>query len=272
MTNKPSQSASKATPEESAAAKPLCFVVSPIGQPGSPERRHADFVLKGLIRHVLEPLNYEVKRADDDARPGMISDRVIRDVTTAELVVADLTFLNPNVFWELGVRHSAEKATIHIALSGTPLPFDNFGHDTIFFDTTDWDSLETTRRRLGDAAKHTQAADYVVSNPITQSNASFAMRNSEDPKDQIVADLVDKVSRMSARLADMGRQIEQARQPTRSALADYMPHTGVSLISAVPASLANLSPGANLSSEYVQGSIFTPFSPAESYDPNKRRP
>jgi hypothetical protein len=52
----------------------------------------------------------------------MIGDRMISDVINAELVVADLTDLNPNAFYELGIRHAKEGPTIHIARLGTILP------------------------------------------------------------------------------------------------------------------------------------------------------
>src|SRR5271165_2172238 len=100
-----------------------CFVIGPIGKDGSPERRHADLLLNAMIKHVLEAeeFGYKVKRADEDADPGMIGDRVISDIINAELVVADLTDLNPNAFYELGIRHSKEKSVIHVAKLGTQL-------------------------------------------------------------------------------------------------------------------------------------------------------
>src|SRR5215475_2549614 len=106
--------------------KPLCFVIGPIGAERSPERKHSDLLLHAVIKHVLtaDEFGYRVKRADEDADPGMIGDRMISDVINADLVVADLTDLNPNAFYELGIRHSTEKPTIHIARSGTVLPFD----------------------------------------------------------------------------------------------------------------------------------------------------
>lgn len=60
-----------------------------------------------------------MKRADKDAYPGMITDRVIADIISADLVVADLTGLNPNALYELGIRPWAEKPVIHIARAGT---------------------------------------------------------------------------------------------------------------------------------------------------------
>src|SRR5438874_5386705 len=102
---------------ESPPKKLLCFVIGPIGDDNSLERKHADLLLNAVIKEVLEAeeFGYIVKRADEDADPGMIGDRVITDITHANLVVADLTDLNPNAFYELGIRHSAEKPAINLA-------------------------------------------------------------------------------------------------------------------------------------------------------------
>jgi hypothetical protein len=95
---------------------PLCFVVGPIGKDGGPERRHADLLLHSVIKHVLESeeFGYRVKRADEDADPGMIGDRVISDIIHADLVVADLTDLNPTRFMSLvfGTQQRSRQFTL----------------------------------------------------------------------------------------------------------------------------------------------------------------
>ncbi len=176
----------------------LCFVIGPIGSDGTPERTHADFLLLGLIKPVLEApdFGYKVKRADEDADPGLINDRMIADILHADLVVADLTGLNPNAFWELGVRHSAEKPVIHIAAAGTKLPFDNFAQRTIFINIPDWHSLEAARTRLAASVRHIKEPGYRVSNPITQANASVKMRESADPRDRVIADMQSRLEQM----------------------------------------------------------------------------
>src|SRR5690242_20497274 len=105
----------------------------------------------------------------------MITTRMISDIRDADLVVADLTDLNPNAFYELGICHSAEKPVIHIAKLGTILPFDNAAHRAIFVDVTDWDRLEQARERLAKTVRLIRKPDYQVSNPITQANASFKL-------------------------------------------------------------------------------------------------
>jgi hypothetical protein len=190
-------------PDAPTPKKPLCFVIGPIGHAGTEERKHADFLLRGLVRHVLETeeFGYVVKRADEDADPGMIGDRVITDILQADLVVADLTGLNPNAFYELGIRHSAEMPVIHIAKMGTSLPFDNAAHRAIMVDVSDWHSIEDARTRLAASARAIKMAGYQVSNPITQANASFRMRESADPRERIIEDIRERLVSLEAKVS-----------------------------------------------------------------------
>src|SRR3954471_6032863 len=102
------------TMAEASAAKE-CFVVSPIGEPGSATRKHADMVLNSIVKPVAtkSEFGFVVARADEISDPGMINDQVIVKIISAQLVVADLSFLNPNVFYEIGLRHATGKPIVH---------------------------------------------------------------------------------------------------------------------------------------------------------------
>lgn len=191
---------------------PLCFVIGPIGKEASLERKHSDLLLNAVIKHTLQQdeFGYVVKRADEDADPGMIGDRVVTNIINAELVVADLTDLNPNAFYELGIRHSTEKPTIHVARSGTALPFDTIAHRTIFVDLTDWHSIEQARERLCNSVRAIKDPTYKVSNPITQANASFKMRQSDDPRDRVVAEMQERMFALENALASTDSRTQSA--------------------------------------------------------------
>jgi hypothetical protein len=185
-----------------ATAKPLCFVIGPIGADGSPERKHADLLLHAVIKHVLEAdeFGYRVKRADEDADPGMIGDRMISDILDAKLVVADLTDLNPNAFYELGIRHSSLKPAIHVARAGTSLPFDTVAQRTIFIDLSEWQSIERGRSLLAASARTINESDFQISNPLTRANATAKMRESADPRDRVIAELQERLLSVEASL------------------------------------------------------------------------
>jgi hypothetical protein len=152
----------------------------------------------------------------------MITDRMIDQIMNADLVVADL---NANAFYELGIRHAAEKPVIHFAQSETDLPFDAMPHRAVIEDITIWCGIERARQRIREAVRAIEAPDYRVSNPITQARASFKMRESADPSEQVIAELLVRVGRLEAR-GRVERYEESGRfeRPELSLLLNRMPH------------------------------------------------
>lgn len=173
-----------------------CFVISPIGATQSDVRRHADMVLNVAIRPALEE-HYEVKRVDEYPNPGMISREIISRISESDLCVVDLSYLNPNVMYEVGVRHTLQKSTIVIASEGTELPFDTAGHNTIFYDVTDFNSLTSLRWRIEEQAATTREPNFVLSNPITQALGHKSLSVKGDSESQLLAELDRKFSSLS---------------------------------------------------------------------------
>ncbi len=114
-----------------------CFVISPIGATDSVERKHADLVLSALIEPALAQLGITAIRADQISKPGMITGQVIEHLVRAKLVIADLSFGNPNVFYELALRHAMRKAAVQIIRTSDRLPFDVGQFRTVTIDMTD---------------------------------------------------------------------------------------------------------------------------------------
>ncbi|MEU3056530.1 hypothetical protein [Streptomyces griseus] len=107
-----------------------CFVVGPIGDQhaahGSPEREayeHHLGIFEQVIAPACEKYGISALRADSIAHAGDINEQICRHVVESELVVADVSGGNPNVMYELGLRHITGKPTIHIGETGQ-LPFD----------------------------------------------------------------------------------------------------------------------------------------------------
>lgn len=110
-----------------------CFIITPIGNDNGPERRFADGITNAVLRPVLEEYNLVPVVAHEISATGSINDQVIQHIYEDKLAICNLTGLNPNVMYELGVRYTMRKHTILICEKGTRLPFDIIAERTIFY-------------------------------------------------------------------------------------------------------------------------------------------
>jgi hypothetical protein len=105
-----------------------CFVIMPIGTGDAYQ------VYRNRYEHIIQPAVdglrvsgeqvFRCVRADFVAKTGSITRDLLGRLYRSDAVIADLTDLNPNVFYELGVRHALRAGTILVALKGTRPPFD----------------------------------------------------------------------------------------------------------------------------------------------------
>lgn len=111
----------------------VCFFISPIGDVGSEPRRHSDAILASYVEKALATVEPKLRvvRADKITQPGMITKQVLEYLLKSRLVVADLSYHNPNVFYELAFRHATGKPVIHIKRTSDAIPFDNKNFRTI---------------------------------------------------------------------------------------------------------------------------------------------
>lgn len=114
-----------------------CFVIAPIGELDSDTRKRSDQILKHIIKPAVSSCGYKAIRADEIDKPGIITSQVIQRVVNDPLVIADLTERNPNVFYELAIRHAIRKPLVQLIQKGERIPFDVAGTRTIQVDHTD---------------------------------------------------------------------------------------------------------------------------------------
>lgn len=126
----------------------MCFVVSPIGDEGSDIRRNADQLFNHIIKPVCEKCGFDAVRIDHENTPDLITQGILDSLHNYDLVIADLTGHNPNVFFEMGYRTSIGKPIIHLKRKGENIPFDVSSIRTFDYDLTDLDIVAETRDRL----------------------------------------------------------------------------------------------------------------------------
>jgi tetratricopeptide (TPR) repeat protein len=103
------------------------FVIMPFGTKKAPDGTDIDFnaIYEDLLKPAIAAAGLTPHRADADRRGGSIHLDMFQDLLLAEFVVADLTLDNPNVWYEIGVRHALRSggAILTYALR-EKLPFD----------------------------------------------------------------------------------------------------------------------------------------------------
>lgn len=125
------------TPSSSTATSEydkVCFYITPIGDEDSDIRKHSDLMLENIVAPALEEFGLTVVRADKISKPGMITKQILKYITNSKLVIADLSFHNPNVFYELAIRHMKGLPTVHLIRAADSVPFDISGFRTIKLD------------------------------------------------------------------------------------------------------------------------------------------
>lgn len=112
-------------------ANKTCFVIMAIGDQeiNGQKLTYADLKSKydNLIKEAITKVrpNLDVVRADEISLPGTITTDIITRIMHSDYVIADVTFPNPNVFYELGLRHACRPGTVIIKdKSGPMVPFD----------------------------------------------------------------------------------------------------------------------------------------------------
>jgi hypothetical protein len=136
------------TQKTTKAERPICFVISPIGEPKSEEATRSDQTIRHLITPAAEAHGFEVLRADKEERPGIITTQIIQRLVSSPLVIADLTDSNPNVFYELAIRHVTRKPLVQIIDAGQRIPFDVQMMRAVKYDLRDPDVLVEARESL----------------------------------------------------------------------------------------------------------------------------
>jgi hypothetical protein len=182
-----------------------CFFIAPIGEEGSEIRHRSDGVLKFIVSHAAEELGLTAIRADQLAAPGQITLQVIDHVLQAKAAVADLTGRNPNVFYELAVRHSARlPVALIVASDDEPLPFDIAQMRVIRFDHRDLESADQCRQAI--VAHLREAIDGAVDSPIGASIDLRALGGGNRVERSIAEILtgIEELSRLQRTVVDSG--------------------------------------------------------------------
>lgn len=119
------------------------------------------------------------------------------------LVIADLTGRNPNVFYELAIRHAIRKPFIQIIHKGERIPFDVAGTRTINVDHHDLDSVGAAKKEIVNQIKSLEQDSGNIETPISVSLDLQILRQSDDPRQRSIADIMSAMTDLPSRIEEV---------------------------------------------------------------------
>lgn len=186
-----------------------CFFIAPIGEEGTPVRRRSDGVRDFIVREAAQAHGLETRRGDDVGEPGQITSQVVQHCLEAKAAVADLTEGNPNVYYELSVRHGAQLPVVLIAETGTLLPFDVGQSRVIFFEHSDLSDALRAREELREQIG--ASLEGVPDNPIMTGKRLARLQAGND-EERVLGLVMERLERLGTTTADIDGRLRRAER------------------------------------------------------------
>jgi len=193
-----------------------CFFIAPIGEDDSEIRKRSDAVRDWVVKPAAESaVGLRTVRADEVGEPGQITSQAVQHCLKAKAAVADLTGGNPNVYYELSVRHGALMPVVLIAENDTKLPFDISQSRVIFFDHRDLDSAGKAREELRGQIEASLSSP--PDNPISDGMrlAELQAGNVEEQTLGMVLDRLQRLANMTEHVDERLRRWEAGEVSSR---------------------------------------------------------
>jgi hypothetical protein len=188
-----------------------CFVIGRIGEDPSRDRDHANTFLKDIVEpcEALRRFGYaKPVRADQIAKPGQITTQIIERLLNDDLVIADLTGHNPNVYYELSLRHAITKPVVQMVSDGMRLPFDVHASRTIPF-SFDVREVERARSDLDLQINEIHNSGFQASNLIAEV-ATLTQLGKTGPLEMV--DVLKAVQDVAADVRFLAAEVQMLKQ------------------------------------------------------------
>lgn len=203
-----------------------CYVIMPYGGDDPEKRKRFEGVFRSLICPAAAAAGYEAIREDHEATPGSITRNIILNLADADMVIADLTGGNANVFYELGIRHvMAKSRTVLICHKDSPIPFDTAAYQVVPYSDDAYSSHEV-HQRIVEAIRLREQSDAVPDNsvhdffPELPVSLKEMLERDEDAEQIRIRELTIQNGRLKERLRAAGlREDDSLHLTTRELFA-----------------------------------------------------
>lgn len=192
------------------------FIVTPIGGENTEIRRATDGVIDAVIIPSLIDIGFNednISVAHRISNSGSINKQIITRIIEDDLVIANLTKLNPNVMYELATRHAIRKPVVQICEDGTTLPFDIVDERTIFY-TNDMKGVLDLSTSIKKHVKEAIKADK-PDNPIYRAiQTEIIIKQSEPSEVDFKEYLINRLDTIESQMNNNNRRDEKIFRKT----------------------------------------------------------
>jgi len=159
--------------------KKKCFVIMPVSKTKSCTTRQWTTIFNEMIRQAVagSRLGFTCERSKP--RTGNLIRDILNELNKADVVIADLTDTNPNVFYELGVRHTLRNRTILVAQDMKYVPSDLRSYWVIIYNkglSGLQDFKNKIREVLKEMMKNPEKPDSPVADFLGERNISLLLQ------------------------------------------------------------------------------------------------
>ncbi|WP_439817697.1 hypothetical protein [Zavarzinia sp. CC-PAN008] len=178
-----------------------CFVICPIGI--GDVRTRSDDLYNNVVKPICEEFGYRAARIVDDNQPGEITPKIIESIFESDLVIADLTGRNPNVFYELALRHFVAKPYIHLISDINELPFDIKDINVINISGTSFSDLRRIEKELREHIKAAESNPNIFQNVVARYRTHKKIAEDPDPQGTILTQMQDEMAMLKHQVREL---------------------------------------------------------------------
>jgi hypothetical protein len=114
----------KTTEQQLTVEQQECFIIMPISDPETHEKGHFKLIYDNIFKVACKNAGFKAHRADDEKSTGVIHTNILKKILNAPIAICDLSTLNPNVTFELGIRQAFDMPVVLVQEKGTRHIFD----------------------------------------------------------------------------------------------------------------------------------------------------
>ncbi|MCM1024632.1 MAG: hypothetical protein NC395_11335 [Prevotella sp.] len=164
------------TTEEIQQQKKRCFVIMPFSDPDGYTPGHFFKVYLQIIKPAVENAGYEAYRVDENSVSDLITTKIFKAILDCDMAICDLSSRNPNVLYELGIRHAFDKPVVLIKDNKTDRIFDIQGISTVEYRCERlYDEVIEDQKKISEAIKENEdsSSGYSILNMVNLPKATY---------------------------------------------------------------------------------------------------